>query len=241
MQAQESSIENPLLSLTVSEQLVFLVESTPVNNLDNYSRERYLFAVITGCIADLFILNKIHFENSLICLNNNPQQVSPYLTDIMKEILSNREEKSILNILLSMNSHQMSHIESMIVQNLIDKKLLVRDHDGSFIFGKRFLHTNNNDFRFNLFDVLKDRLNATKKPPKELTLLLTLLNEIDFLPALFNSPHDLDYSHKHLQTFIKHDNIAKLLARAIQNEMKLKNLDKMPHHQGGGLSIGRIF
>ena len=241
MQALDNSISNPALSLSISEQLVFLIESTSINKLDNYSKEHYLFAVITGCIADLFLLDKIHFVQGRINLNNNPKKVSDYLTDIMRQILSNREEKSIFYILLAMNYRQMSQIESMIVDDLIDKKLLVREHEGFSIFGKSFLHANNEDFRFDLNKILKDGLNADEEPPMQIIFLLTLLDGIDLLPILCKSENELNYSRQHLESFIKNDHIAKLLLRAIQNEIKINDLENMPKHQGGGLGIGRMF
>ena len=241
MQAQEISIANQISSLSISEQLVYLVESTSENNLDDYSREHYLLAVITGCIADLFILNKIHFGSSRIILNNNPKQVSDYLTDIMKKILSTRDEKSIFYILLDMNEQQMSKIESKIVKDLIAKKWLVREHEGPFILGKRYLQANDDELRINLYNALKNDLNANGELPEKVMFLLTLLDEIDFLPKLFESKEELEYCRSHLQINIKHDRIAKLFSREIQNELKFNEIEHMTKHHGGGLDIGRIF
>ena len=241
MQAQEISIANPLLSLTISEQLVFLIQSTSKIDLDYNSREHYLLAVITGCFADLFLQNKINFANNVINLNNNPKQVSDYLTDVMKVILSYRDKKSILYLLLAMNDRQMSNIESKKVKELINKKLLVREHKGVPIFGEDSLQAKDTESRFDLYNELKKDLNSSKEPPMEKTFLLTLLDEINFLPDLFESRREFDISQKNLALFINHDHIAKLLLRAIQNELKLNELSNMPKHRGGGLSIGRIF
>lgn len=240
MQVQENSISNPVLSLSISEQLAFLIESSSVNNQENYSREQYLFTVVIGCIADLFILDKISFVNNRIKLNNNPKKVNDYLTKMMKVILSSREEKSIFYILLAMITKQMSQIEAMIVKHLIDKKLLERNREGFFILGKKSIKANNDEIRFDLYNKLREELNRNEEPSNQIIFLLTLLYGIDFLPKLYTSKYELDYSRRHLQLFIKENYIAKLLLQSIQNEIKVKQLDNMPKHQGS-LSIGRIF
>ena len=159
----------------------------------------------------------------------------------MKQILSNREEKSIFYILLAMNNHQMDQVESMIVKHLIDKKLLVREHEGFSIFGKSFLHANNDNLRFDLRNILKNGLNTDKEPPMQIKYLLTLLDGIDLLPIICKSENKLNCSREHLESFIRNDSIAKLLLRAIQNEIKINDLESMPKHQGGDLGIGRMF
>ena len=237
MQAQETSNANLLFSLPISEQIVFLNESIPQDNTDKKFREHYLFTLISGCIADLFIQNKIHLENNKIILNNNPKKVSKSLTVMMKEILASREEKTILSLLFVMNYNKMSQIENLIAKDLIGKQLLIQENEGALSFSKNSLHAINNELTSEFYNLVKNGLNDTEKPSEKLIYLLTLLDEIDFLPKLSHSKEELHNTCKHLKSFIRNNHNAKMLLQSIQNELKLKELEKLSYREGGNLSL----
>lgn len=233
MQAQENNMANSVLSLSISEQLVFLLETLPENKLNEYYRQHYLFAVIVGCIGDLFLQERITLLNSKISFINTEQSSLEQLNYMMNEIRSIRNEKTIFDILMAMTIQEMTHVKSLIVESLIKKRILIRKHEGFFIFGKNVVQAKIERQRGNLFNTLIGALDATEDPPKQIIYLLTLLDGIDFLPQMVQSKKDLDFHRKHLETLIENDHIAKLLFRALQNEIKLKDLENMPKQRGG--------
>ena len=242
MQTQEKNLANSVLSLSISEQLVFLIESLPENTLDTYYKQHYLFAVIVGVIADLFFQEKITLLNSKISFINTERASLEQLNYMMEKINSIRNEKTIFDILMAMNIQEMSQVESIIINSLIKKKILVRKHEGFFIFGKNVIQAKIDRQRVNLFNTLITALDSTEDPPKQMIYLLTLLFGIDFLPQMIQSKKDLDFHRKHLETIIENDYIAKLLLRAIQNEIKLKDLESITKQQGcSGFCINSKF
>ena len=233
MQAQENDTANSVLSLSISEQLVFLIESLPENTLDAYYKEHYLFAVIIGCLGDLFIKGKITLLNGKITFTNTERSLLDHLNYMMDKINSIRNEKTIFDILLAMNIQEMAQVKSIIITTLIKKKILIRKHEGFFIFGKNMVHAKIDQQQANLFNTLITALDATENPPKQTIYLLSLLDGIDYLPQMIQSKKDLDFHRKHLESLIENDHFAKLLLRGLQNEIKLKDLENMQKQRGG--------
>ena len=66
---------------------------------------------------------------------------------------------------------------------------------------------------------------------KELTAkivyLLILLQRIGFLPQLFESRKELEFGQGRLEQLIENDHIATMLLKAIENEIKLRELEQM--------------
>ena len=232
MQVQEENLGNQIKNLTIAQQFVFLVESFSQTQTDDSWRENYLYAVMGACLADLFLFQKIKLQNSKVSIANIEKTNYEYLDRILYELNSVLADKTMLDV-LSILSPKMEEVEKLIVDNLITIGLLREKRDGFLFFGSKVIYPANNDIVLSFIESLRISIEGNNEPEKPMIYLETLLDTIHILPKIFESKKELDYGQKRLENFIENDHIARILLRAITNEIKLQDLKHMTRQRSG--------
>lgn len=238
MQSQEIPSGQQIFNLTVSGQLMFLLETFSNHINDEAFREQYLYTLICANFADLFLLDKISLVNNRIVFNNKGPTNIKYVDHFMSVIITIDKDKTIFDVLMEITKNKLIEIESAVRNYLVERKLLVVKHEGFLIFGKKTYRPANNELATTMLEELRTSLDAGQNPDDKLIYLLALLKETDFIPLLYDSKRELEFGDKRLELLIENNHIAKILSRAIENEIKLKDLQHMPRQRGGSLGMG---
>lgn len=238
MQSQEIHSGHEIFEITISGQLMFLVEAFSKNSNDDSFREYYHYSLLCGCLADLFVFEKIKLvDNRLVFTSKESTQIS-YIDRFMNNIASLDNTKTIFDILMETEETEMIEMESNVKKYLIQHRFLVEKREGFLIFGKKITVPTNNETPMILLEELRKVLNSNQDPNEKMIYLLTLLKEIDFLPLLYESKKELDFAEKRLEQLIENRHVVKMLSRAIDNEMKLRDLRNMPKQKGNSFGMG---
>ncbi len=238
MQSQEIHSGHEIFEITISGQLMFLVEAFSKNSDDGSFRDYYHYSLLCGCIADLYNFNKFKLvDNRLVFTSKEPTQIG-YLDRFMREITTVDSNKTIFDILMETNEEKMVEIKSNIKNYLMERNLLKEKREGFLVFGKKITLPVNNEIPMKMLENLRQALDSNQDPNEKMIYLLTLLKEIDFLPLLYESIKELDFAEKRLEQIIENKHIAKMISRAIENEMKLRDLRNMPKQKGSSFGMG---
>ena len=238
MQSQDVSTNNQRFNLTISEQFVYLIEIITQNGLDDYFKQHFLYATIGSCFADLFMMNKIKLVDNRIVFNNGERTNIRYIDRLIDEINAIREDKTIFDVLMALDLERMLEIESMINDALIKKKLLYEKREGFLMFGKKVITPIKNDYSKQLIDEIRTSLDSSQEPDQSLLYLLAVLKPLDILPNFYESLKELDFGKKRMESLIEYHHDAKMILRAIENQIKLKDLEHMPKQKGTNLGMG---
>ena len=227
MQTQEIVMEAQITNLSLTEQMVFLFESFPEFGKKKSIKDYYMYTLVASCLADLFLIDKIVLQNNKIKIKNFERINLEFLEFFLRENISNRGNISIFDVFLSMNNQKITQLELMVKEELVSKKIFMQRREGTFIFGKKIYKLANKD----LLKIFQNKLMNDTEEDKELTAkivyLLILLQRIGFLPQLFESRKELEFGQGRLEQLIENDHIATMLLKAIENEIKLRELEQM--------------
>lgn len=238
MQSQEIPIGQQIFDLTVSGQLMFLLETFSDHSNDEAFREQYLYTLICANFADLFLYDKISLVNNRIVFNNKGPTNVKYIDHFMSIIITIDKDKTIFDVLMEITKNKMLEIESAVRDFLVEQKVLVTKHEGFLFFGKKTYRPVNTELATTMLEELRKALDVSQEPNDKLIYLLALLKETNFLPLLYDSKRDLEFGDKRLELLLENNHIAKILSRAIENEIKLRDLQHMPKQSGSSLGRG---
>lgn len=238
MQSQQIPAGQQIFDLTVSGQLMFLLETFSNRINDEAFREHYLYTLICANFADLFLFDKISLVNNRIVFNNKGPTNIKYIDHFMSVIITIDKDKTIFDVLMEITKNKILEIESNVKDFLVNQKILVTKHEGFLFFGKKTYQPASIEIATAMLEELRKALDVSQEPDDKLIYLLALLKETDFLPLLYDSKKELDFGDKRLEQLIENNHIAKILSRAIENEIKLRDLQHMPKQRGGNLGMG---
>ena len=70
MLVENNSLLNQESEVTISQEMVYLINSLPQKVLGNFQKENFLLGVLGSSLADLFLMHKIELETNYIKINN---------------------------------------------------------------------------------------------------------------------------------------------------------------------------
>jgi len=223
--------------LTITEQLLFTLESLRDTENPTLLEAKKNYAVMGATIADLFNFKKAGLINDKVVILDHEKTNYNYIDDLTYTLDSLRNNKLLIDVIFGYQ-HKGKDIEHELLDELIQKKLLVEKRNFLPIIGPKDVHVSESAFSNLAKDRVVQALSKDSKPEKELIFVLAILDAIDLLPYFIDSTDLLEEKKQRLYGLMEKEDLAKVIHKAIKNEPDPESLamyEVYPMYTNGGI------
>ena len=240
LQTQEDFNLSREFNSTISEEVVYLIQSLSKKMDREFNRDDYYFALIGACLVDLYIRGKIEIVNNRVVAKNFEKFNLPFLDHFFYRLAVTQYKRTVFEVFSNMKKY-MRKVDRLLTKDLIKKKLLVENSNGFLPFSKNQIYLNSQTEFYELIIRLKASLDTVKEPKKPILYLLTILQAMNLTPYLYRILPDVGYGIKRLELLMKTEPFARHLLQTIDIEIKLHDLSNMTHRTSSSGIMQRFF
>lgn len=224
---QEETIEknkiNEFKKLTISEQVLYSIESVTELKEPKEFKEEKEICIIGGLVGDLILTKNIDLIDGKIKVLNNEKTNFAYLNNFMNELDNNYSGKDLNDVLLGFKNN-IEKLENAIRNDLIKKSFLKGKKTFGFLRGSQESYGDSNVImRRNLWTI-NLALRDNSEPEKKLVFILALLDAINFLKNYFKTSEEYTEKTKRLLELIESNPDVKLVYKKIKNDFASLNI-----------------
>ena len=172
--------------LTITEQLLFALESIRDEKNPTILEAKKNYAVVGATIADLFNFKKASIIDNEIVLKDNEKTDYDYINDLIDKLDSLENNKLLMDVIFSYQNKGRC-IENDVLDELVNKKLLFEQRTFLPIIGPKEIHESETAFSNRIKYQVENALSKTSKPEKKFIYVLAILDAIDLLPYFVES------------------------------------------------------
>lgn len=230
MQVENNILLNQESELTISQEIVYLINSLPQKVIGNFQKENFLLGVLGSSLADLFLMHKIELEANYIKINNYNRTGCEYLDEFLSNLLTIPGNKTILNVLMDYPQNVLQ-LEDQIKESLVLKGLLPKKHHGFLFFKPKDDNIGDDYYLKGFISRIKEELITARDIPQTTMFLVIILQGIELLPYMFGSKEELNTAEQKIQQQLNNDKTASRLLRGFENIKKLRDAKSMVKRQ----------
>lgn len=223
--------------LTITEQLLFTLESIRDKENPTILEAKKNYAIMGAALADLFNLKKSGLVNNKIVIKDNKKTDYEYINDLIDKLDSLEKKKLIIDVIFGYQ-YKGKSIENELLDELIKKGLLIEKRNILPIIGPKEIHVSKNALINLAEDRVVNALSIGSKPEKELIYVLAILDAIDLLPYFIDSKAEIEEKKERLNELMEKENLVKQIHKAIKNEPDPESLamyEEYPMNTMGGI------
>lgn len=230
MKVENKVLLNQVSDLTISQELVFLINSLPQKVIGTFKKENLLLGVIGSSLADLFIMHKLELEANYIKVNNYNRTGYDFLDEFLSNLLSIPGNKTILKVFMEYPENILQ-LEDRIRESLVLKGLIHKKHH-EFLFFKPKDDNVEEVYYLKVFiSRIKEELITFREISQTTMYLVIILQGVELFPYMFGSKEELNTSEQKIQQQLNSDKIASRLLRGFENIKKLRDTKNMVKRQ----------
>lgn len=225
-------------NLTITEQLIFLIESLSQIRKLRLSEESKNQAIIGAMVADLFSMNKVGLVNNKVVVTNTEKTQFGFLNRFIDDLQSQDKRKFIIDI-IHCYQYKGESIQQDILDTLVEEDLLLETRGLIPFVGSKEFQVRDRDIISKINERIQVSLTNDSSLEKESIYLLAILQAIGVLKRFFYTSVDFnEKKKKRLQELMKEEYLAKMIYEAIKQQPESDSLamvEMPPLHFSAGL------
>ena len=203
--------------LTITQHLLFLLESIPKKNQSLLFEEIKKYAIIGATITDLMLLKKVALVDNRLEIINSEKTDFSYMNTLLAELQSEEEKKLLMEVIYNYR-HEAEVIEEEILKELLEKELLIEKKGLiPFLFPTE-LRVKDPELAIISRESIQKALTKESKPEKEVLYVIAIMDAIYALQKFMDTKEEYEEKKKRLDELLEEEELAKKVYETITSQ-----------------------